>query len=328
MHRILLHLPVPGVDGGVPIYSYGFMLMIGFVAALWLAARRAPRFGMNRDQVYDLGLLMIISGIVGARAAFVFIEMEEPLQSLGQALAIWQGGLVFQGGLLLALVATVVYLRWKKLSISAAADVYAPGLALGVAFGRIGCFLNGCCWGRLCHPEFPLGVRFPVTGQFPHEPPMLQNVNHFYYYQPEALARAAEAAGIDPSAVSFPLSVHPAQLYSAAALLAITLLLLWIDGRRGGPGFASYKPAPEGEGLRLPRPGGVVMLSFFILYSVFRFFVEFVRDDTPLHVLVEGLPALRMGQILALATLAGSALVLLWLRRRERRNAPPPGESS
>jgi len=152
-----LHRPIPG---------YGLMLMIGFlVAAMW-AARRAARSGANPDAVLNCALISLFAGVIGARIMYVvhywpnFAVHRTPGAIVWSILDISQGGLEHYGGFILATVCTLAWLRWReKVSIRWYLDIIAPSAALGLAFGRMGCFLNGCCWGGVC--DLPWAVEFP-----------------------------------------------------------------------------------------------------------------------------------------------------------------------
>ena len=152
MHPTLFHL------GPIAIQSYGFMMMMGFLVSIQLAARRARRCGADEEMVINVGLLSLITGVVGARLFYV-IHYPDHFNSFFSYFALWAGGLEFYGGFLAAVAATLIYLRLKKKSIRWYLDILAPAIMLGLAFGRIGCFLNGCCWGK--PTSTPVAVRFP-----------------------------------------------------------------------------------------------------------------------------------------------------------------------
>lgn len=159
---------IPGVDWGVK--SYGFMLMIGFLTAIWLAMRRAERVKANPDLILDLGFVALILGIVGARVFYVvhywdsqFAVRSHPLWA---AVNLTAGGLEYYGGLLSAIGGISLYLVIKRASWRLYMDILAPAAMWGLAFGRAGCFLNGCCWGGPCvdaHQQaaLPWAIRFP-----------------------------------------------------------------------------------------------------------------------------------------------------------------------
>lgn len=167
MHDILVLIPLPFTESALPIHSYGVMAMIGFLAALLVARWRAKRVDLSPDSITDVALWALLCGIVGARAVYVaqnaswFFDANRPDQSLLDVLKIWQGGLVYYGGFIGAAIAVVVVARIRKEKLLPVLDVLAPSLALGHAFGRIGCFLRGCCWGVPVAEEAWYGVVFP-----------------------------------------------------------------------------------------------------------------------------------------------------------------------
>lgn len=157
---------IPWLERGVP--GYGFMLMIGFLVSIMWAARRAARSGANPDVVLNCGFVALAAGVIGARGMYV-IHYWERFKDRGSFIDIaWgivdvsKGGLEHYGGLLLATVCLVIWLRWfEKVSLRWYMDIIAPSAALGLVFGRLGCLLNGCCWGGLC--ELPWAMRFPFA---------------------------------------------------------------------------------------------------------------------------------------------------------------------
>lgn len=149
---------------GVPIRGYGVMLALAASCGVGLAARRAPKRGFHSDVIYGLAVWMAALGILGARVLFVVQHLENYraqtlLGSVGRMLNIAEGGLVVYGSLLGAGIGFLVFTALHHLPRLSLADVIAPSLALGLAIGRLGCFLNGCCWGGLC--DQPWKVTFP-----------------------------------------------------------------------------------------------------------------------------------------------------------------------
>lgn len=157
------------------VKSYGVMMTIAFLTAIWMSCRRADRSRGNPDIVLNIGFISLIFGVAGARAMFVlhywdtrFANQPNPI---GAIFDIRAGGLEFWGGPLLTIPALIIYLRYfAKVSVRWYLDMAAPALAWGLAITRIGCFLNGCCWGSVCvdhsdpslnRPEYPWAVRFP-----------------------------------------------------------------------------------------------------------------------------------------------------------------------
>jgi phosphatidylglycerol:prolipoprotein diacylglycerol transferase len=162
MMPVLFKVPLLGKE--VP--AFGVMMTIGFLLAIYWAARRALRSGANPDVVLNMGFIALIAGVVGCRAMFVIHYWEEnfaPIEPLGAR--IWaiidltRGGMEFYGGMILTVLVVLAYLTLWKHSARWYLDIVAPSLALGMALGRVGCFLNGCCFGSPC--DLPWAVRFP-----------------------------------------------------------------------------------------------------------------------------------------------------------------------
>lgn len=151
--------PVLFTIGSIKIYSYGVMLAIAFLLAFNLASRRCRLFDIKRDSLNNLAIILLISGIAGARLLYVFSNWYYFAARPLDIFMISRGGLVFYGGLILSSAAGIIYAKRAKMSILDAADLIAPFLALGHGIGRIGCFLNGCCFGRPTESIF--GICFP-----------------------------------------------------------------------------------------------------------------------------------------------------------------------
>lgn len=187
--------------GGFFLPTYGLLVALGFVAGLGIAGRLARRQGLDGQMVTDLGIYVALAGLIGAKLLMILYDLPYYLGNPRQifSMATLQAGGVFHGGLILALLVAVWYVRRKQLPFLPVADAFAPGIALGHAIGRIGCFAAGCCWGAVC--DRPWAVTFT---------------------NPEAHELVGVPLGIP---------LHPSQLYEAAAELAIFVLLYWRFGR-------------------------------------------------------------------------------------------------
>lgn len=214
MHPIAFQL------GPFTVRWYGVMMALAFGLGLWTASRRARFDGLAPDKVFDIGTWLIVGTIVGARVLHVVTYWKEEFagRPFWEVFAVWKGGLVFYGGLVGASLACIVYVRWKKIPLWKMADALAPSIALGYVFGRIGCFLNGCCFGRAC--EAPWAVRYPFGSD---------------------VWKTQVDRGLigehDPT-----LPVHPSQLYDSLLSLALYLALAWLYRRKkfDGQVFATY----------------------------------------------------------------------------------------
>ncbi len=162
MHPILFEIPAITLGswtlGPIPIRMYGLMIGIGFLFAVLLASRRAKKEGIDPDRIMDMGVYLLLAAIVGSRILYVLTNIPEFTARPLDAFAIWKGGLVFYGGLLAAVPVGIWYVRKHNLPVWKTADITAPSIALGHAFGRLGCFFAGCCYGALCRG--PYGVTF------------------------------------------------------------------------------------------------------------------------------------------------------------------------
>ena len=150
---------------GLPIRGYGVMMLLGMVAGVGLSVYQARREGIRPEFVVSLAMFMVIAGIVGARAFFVIqkwptFQRETWWATIVEVLKFTEGGLVVYGSVIGGLLAAVIYIRWNGFSLLRVGDLIAPGMLLGLALGRIGCLLNGCCWGGACDYEI-LAIRFP-----------------------------------------------------------------------------------------------------------------------------------------------------------------------
>jgi phosphatidylglycerol:prolipoprotein diacylglycerol transferase len=218
---VMLGGVLPALDDGdgIPVRGYGVMLLLAAAAGTWLSILRARRVGIDADTILALATEVFLWGLVGARLFYV-IEYSEQffapgkplLESLGDVVNIAAGGLVVFGSLPTAAWAGWRFARRRGLPLLQLADCVAPGLLLGLAIGRVGCFLNGCCYGGPC--ALPWAVSFPAGT--------------------EVAARYPLSAG-GPS-----VPVHPAQLYAAidAGLLAALAVAFTPLARRDGEVFA------------------------------------------------------------------------------------------
>src|SRR5215210_44003 len=186
--------------GNFPINTYGVLLALAFLSALLIAARLAARDGLPRERVYDLGLWMLLAAIVGSKFLMLFTEpeyRENPARLI--SLDFLRSGGVFYGGFIAAVLAGYFLIRRYKLPWWKTADAFAPGIALGNAIGRQGCFAAGCCWGK--PTTMPWGVEFTEAGNRVTGVPLGEHL-------------------------------HPTQLYESFGALLIFFFLLWLHRRK------------------------------------------------------------------------------------------------
>ena len=180
--------------GPVSIYSYRVILATAYIVALQFGLRRADHAGLNGQRVMDLGILAIITALVGAKLLLFFVDFERFTSDPAQLMVLLKSGGVFYGGLLLAVPMSWWYIRRHKLPLWTTCDLFAPGIALAQGVGRLGCLLAGCCYGKAT--DLPWGITFTNT-----------------------LAAANVGTPLD-------IALHPTQLYEAAAMLLVLGLLL------------------------------------------------------------------------------------------------------
>lgn len=164
MHPILFHL------GTLEVRSYGVMIVVGFVLAVWWAMRVAPRYGIDPEQILDFVLLTALGGIVGARLVYVALDWRDFLSQPVHILYFWEGGLSFHGAVIGGGLAVAFLAQRKGIPFLRLADVLAPSVALAYAVGRIGCFLGGCCYGVPTDVPWACSFRDPFNPHI-HTPP-------------------------------------------------------------------------------------------------------------------------------------------------------------
>jgi phosphatidylglycerol:prolipoprotein diacylglycerol transferase len=178
------------------------MLALSFFVGIWFASRRAAKRGLKQEIVYDLSIVLIIAAVVGSRVLYILTHRDH-YRSVLDIFALWQGGATLYGGLILAVVGAVLFLRLKGIPFFTMADICAPSIALGVFFTRIGCFLSGCCFGK--PTRCAIGLVFPEGS---------------------------------PAGYTFPdVHIHPTQLYSSLYGLLIFLVLLLLERKHSFEGY-------------------------------------------------------------------------------------------
>lgn len=285
MHPELFEIPFIHLT----IRSFGVMMVIGFLMGFFLIGRLGRKISSNPQFITNLTLYCLITGVVGARLFYVFHHFDEFQNPWTSMFAVWQGGLEFYGGVLFAIPILILYSRHQKVSIRRCLDVMAIALMLGLAFGRIGCFLNGCGFGK--PTDLPWAVRFPYDSfayfsQINPDPernrpePRLKlprdeysnYVNGNGKIYPKPFEELTEQQKFEVTKGKFQcLRIHPTELYSSANALVLCFLL-YLFRRR------SEKSACSGR--FLTSPGQTFALAF-ILYSITRFLIEHLRDDNP-----------------------------------------------
>lgn len=214
--------------GTFPITTYGIWLALGMLFALLAASRLAARDGLPKDRIYDLGLWALVGGLVGSKVLMVLVEPNVQIFTLD---FLRSGGVIY-GGIIGGFITVAIMVRRYRLPFWKVGDAFAPGLALGQAFGRQGCFAAGCCWGK--ETTSAIGVHFTEAG-------------HDYTGVP--------IYGPDHN----DLFLYPTQLIESFTMLAVFALLFWLHRKK--------------------KFDGQILILFGIIYSIFRFSIEFIRDD-------------------------------------------------
>ena len=244
-----------GPNPSIPIFGYGVMMCLGFVSARWLANVRAAKAGFGPETIWDLTFWFLISGVGGARLFYllqhggqVFEKCDSAGDYLKAAINLPDGGLVFYGGLIAASVAYGWFCHIRQLPAWRLGDILVPSVFLGIAFGRIGCFLYGCCYGDRC--DLPWGVEFPK----------FMNLGQVVGPEQFSVPFSSQLSrGFITEDASASLQIHPTQLYSAIDGLLLCLLTL------------AYYPVRG-------RDGSVIALGL-LTYPITRFLIERLRGD-------------------------------------------------
>lgn len=310
MHPVLFEL------FGYPVHLYAVCMALGFVGGIWLAARYAQRVGIDREMVLDLSWWLIVAGLVGARVVFIIVEWDQyylpcvdmagfnakyPERAITEPdcfrlLRFWNGGLVYYGAVIGAMIALVWFLRREKVPILPVADALIPSLTIGQFFGRLGCYAAGCCWGA--PTESSWGVEFPARSM-----PWAAHIDE------HLISRTAEHSA----------TIHAVQLYDALGGLMLFGLLVWLRQRKRyhGQVFIWW------------------MLIYPIMRSsveLLRGDAErgfLIELPAPALNRLLGLPEsninfLSTSQFISIGMMAVAATLLI-VQRRRRNKQPPPG---
>ncbi|OPX39006.1 MAG: prolipoprotein diacylglyceryl transferase [Desulfobacteraceae bacterium 4484_190.1] len=182
--------------GPFTIHTYGFVVALGFLTGLMVTVRIGKSEGIDQQQVMDMGFVMILSAIIGSRLFYVVMNISFFRCHLIDIFKVWQGGLVFSGGIVTVILVMFRYVKRHGLSLMKICDMWAPGTAIGQAIGRIGCFMAGCCYGR------PTDAKWGVVFSDPH------------------------------SLAPLNIPLHPTQLYSSISGFIIFLILMIIHAKK------------------------------------------------------------------------------------------------
>jgi phosphatidylglycerol---prolipoprotein diacylglyceryl transferase len=271
----LFHFNLAGHE--IHLYTYGLMMIVGFFGAVYLARFLANRSGLDGELFVNAGLIALVTGVIGARLSHVLENLDEftrsdrtTMENFLAMINLSSGGLTYYGGFILAFFVLVWYGIKKKVPLTLGMDIIAPCLMIGLGFGRIGCFLNGCCHGAVC--EQPYAITFPYYSnpyidQFDHGRGPLgetvpQELVQFRNGQ-KRLITPAEAQG-NPQLLALmkqqrSLPVHAAQLYSTITCFILAALLV------------AY--------FSMPHIAGRVFALMLILEGLTRYLLELLRVE-------------------------------------------------
>ena len=345
---------------GLPIRGFGTMMLAAAIGAMALAAWRAKRMGIDVDVIYSLAFVMFIAGIIGARL-FYIVEYWNDFRAptLGgkivELLNVAQGGLVFYGSVIGAVGAFIGYARFYRLPMLTLGDVIAPSVALGLALGRIGCFLNGCCYGGVS--DVAWAVAFP-QGSPPHERQVRDRTIFLHGLKfseprdgPAIVAEvepgsAAEAAGIAPGDRIWRINEYDIDRVFQAQF---ALLRIFGQGKnveiavRGDPQVHRWRIEAVENSLPVQptqlyssisgallclvllaytpirRRDGEVLALLATLYPITRFLLEMIRSDEP-GIWITGM---TISQNISLVVLFGAIAMWAYLLSRPRGTVAP-----
>ncbi|MDX2174991.1 MAG: prolipoprotein diacylglyceryl transferase [Candidatus Sumerlaeia bacterium] len=269
MHPILIPI---GDSFFIP--SYGVMIALGVVVALLVASWRAKRVGVPSDDLYDLTTVAVLSGLLGGRVFFILQNWDDFLKAPA-AMLFARDGFVFLGGLIGGIGSSWWFLRRRKIEPWVMGDLVAVGLPIAHAFGRIGCHLSGCCFGRECRPGW-LAITL--------KPEQRPDGELFYNAYLDQLLRDT----IGPEAAES-LPVYAVQLMESVGLFALAATIAAIFWRKSG------------------HPGAA-FAAYLMGYSILRFSLEFLRGDLARGVYFGGLAS--TSQLISLGVFAGGAVLL------------------
>lgn len=282
MHPILFHI------GSFPVALYGVMIATGLALGLWLALRLAARDGLEQEPIYDMAFASIMAGFIGGRILYIGLNWGD-FTANPKALIFSREGFVFLGGLIAAVAVDLGYVFWKKLPVWRLGDAFAPGLVIGHALGRVGCFFSGCCYGGIAEHS-PFALRFPKIID-------RGEVVFSYAYHDHV------HSGLIPPTATASLPVLPSQLFEAGSNVAICLVLLWLWRRR------SFS--------------GQIFISYLLLYGAARFLLEYTRGDAARGLWFGG--AVSTSQLVSLGLILAGAILwpILSSRPSNRAEAEP-----
>ncbi len=238
--------------GSFTIFAYGLMLVLAFFVVVYLSSREARRENIDEQQIFNLFFYIFIFGIIGARLFYVLMNASFYLRFPLEILMLQHGGMAWFGGLISGTLTAIFFIRKHRMHLLKTLDLLVPFIALGQAIGRIGCLLNGCCYGR----ESEWGLYFQVLDK----------------------------------------TLIPTQLYSSLLLLLIFIILRIMQQKK--------------------HLAGQILCSYLLLYSLKRFFIEFLRNDNPRF--FYGLTVFQILSLIMFLFSLGILFKLLRIKQKQR----------
>jgi phosphatidylglycerol:prolipoprotein diacylglycerol transferase len=269
----------------IKIYTYGLFVALGFILGSDFAAREAKRVGESPARILDITFWFVIAGILGARILFIFMNIGDYVSDPFRILKIWEGGLAWYGGVVGAFLAAYLYTKRRKMSFAKVLDVIAPGVALGLAIGRWGCFSAGCCYGKTS--GLPWAVTFTDPSSLAnlntplHPTQVYEAIGSFMIF---AVLRGMKKRKLFDPKEDFWLIVFWAlvRFYALGKGSALPLISSWDIVGIGGAVIFYYAvkmvAVKVGELLRWREFDGMIALIWFASYAALRFFLEYLRD--------------------------------------------------
>lgn len=303
MHPVLFKVPFPdipalGIKGPLPLHTYGVLIVIGFLLAMYVAYREARRQGQYAEEVLDFAFWALLGGMIGARVVFILVNWQDYVSHPMKIIKIWEGGLVFYGAVLGGFAAYLWYARKEKIVGAEQlklADMMIVGVPLAAAFGRLGCIAAGCCWGDAAYHLDAAGqivADFPVTIQFPEG--SLAYSSLVGSEGSDVVSRMREIKATMP--------LIPVQLIDSFLEVGLFLTLLVVRSRKWFH--------------------GQVLLTYGILYPIVRSSLELLRGDTERGYVIDGV--LSTSQFISLCLAVASLVAIVVLRRRAMASAALP----
>ncbi len=313
-----------GYSASPRVYGYGLMLVCGFALATLLAQFLARRAGENPAHITQIAIISLVGGIVGSRAAYVVKNWDQfANDSLMNVINISSGGLVYFGGLIAAAGMALVYMRIRRLPTRRYLDILAASIMLGLAFGRAGCLLNGCCYGSLAQPDWPLSTSFAMYSK-----PLIKLDGRDNPYSLKTDSPSHVYADQIERGIVFP---HASLIHSSPDTLNLAGSLIaprdFTDAQIALAEQSYSHPVKPAQVLgiingvllaglllgfyRIRRREGQVFAMFLICYPITRFVLELIRATDP-HDLAKGI--FTHNQYTSMAMLAMGVIMMLSLR--------------